>query len=84
MEDFEGTLCKFLIILPVSINIKYLKSLQTNDFLRVVDCIKSSQQMELYLKNQDVEWGSDMHSCDYLFNIVSNEINKINVMLYHY
>ena len=32
--DYDGTLCKFLIILPVSISIQYLKSFQTNDDLR--------------------------------------------------
>ena len=32
--DQEGTLCKFLIVLPISINIQYLKSLQTGDIVQ--------------------------------------------------
>ena len=45
-------------------NIQYLKSLQTNDYLSVVDCIKSSQQMRHYLKNHDAEWAE--HLVEYL------------------
>ena len=43
IEDWEGTLCNLLIILPVSINIQYLKSVQTRDYLRDINWIKSSE-----------------------------------------
>ena len=68
MEDLEGTLCKCLNIFPVSINIQYLKSLQTNDYLTDVECIKPSEQIRPLCISKTRIWGG--HLVDNLINIL--------------